>query len=252
MAKDTDIVKKDETALALTDEMLNGPQGGETLENKDMRIPYVELTQGLSGSVTRQDNPVPAGVWHNSMTDENYGKEISVVVLDGIAGFYLSELNAKGKKKLIATRWKSEKIRGWHAEMITDEMIASRVFKKGAPNLLSNAYCYQAIVNGKDLCLITLKSSACPEAQKLNTLLMMATMERDGKKFHIPFYGSQFKFSAKWVDKDEDQKYWAPMITPDGPTRPQLLRALYDMVKDLSTKTVSGQEPEDTEEKVAF
>lgn len=249
-----DIVKKDETALALTDEMLTGPRGGETLDVKDMSIPYVELTQGLSGSVTRQDKPMPVGVWHNSMTDENYGKEISVVVLDAISGYQLKELNKEtGKKKLIATRWKSARIRSWNPEMITDEMISSRVFQKGGANLLGDAYCYQAIVNGKDLCLITLKSSACQEARKLNTLLMTATMERDGKKYSLPFYASQFKFTAKWVDKGLDKKYWDMTITPDGMTRPTLLKALYDMVKDLQSKTVTVQEPpEQVDEPQAF
>jgi hypothetical protein len=253
MAKETAIVKKDETALALTDEMLTGPKGGETLDVKDMSIPYVELTQGQSGSVTRMDNPMPVGVWHNSMTDTNYGKEISVVILDAIGGYQLKELvPGTDKKKLVATRWRSAKIKSWNPEMITDEMISSRTFKKGAANLLGDAFCYQAIVNGKDLCLITLKSSACNEARKLNTLLMTATMEKDGKKYSLPFYASQFKFTAKWVDKGIDKKYWDLTITPDGMTRPQLLKALYDMVKDLGAKTVSAQETEETEDKQAF
>lgn len=245
-----DIVKKDENALTLTDEMLQGPIGGETLNSKDMAIPYVELTQSLSGSVTRQDNPIPVGVWHNSMTDENYGKEISVVVLDAIGGYQLKD--AETGKKLIATRWKSEKIRSWNPEMITDEMITSRVIKKSEKNLLGDAFCYQVIVNGKDLALITLKSSACPEARKLNTLLMTQTMVRNGKTYHVPFYGSQFKWLAKWVDKGPDKKYWVPVITPDGPTRPQLLKALYDMVRDLNTKTVTAQEPEEVSDPQAF
>jgi hypothetical protein len=242
---DDKLQKKEETGLQLTDEMLKGPMGGETLDTKDMTIPYVELTQGLSSSVTRQDNPIPVGVYHNSMTDENYGKEISVVILDAIGGYQLSETDEQGNKKLIATRWKSERVRSWNPEMITDEMIASRIFKKGAVNLLGDAYCYQAVVNGKDLCLITLKSSACPEARKLNTILMTQNMTKDGKDYRLPFYASEFKFAAKWEDKGLKKKYWVPAITPLGRTRPQLLQALYDMVKDLMSKTVSAQEPEE-------
>jgi hypothetical protein len=78
-------------------------------------------------------------------------------------------------------------------------------------------------------------------------------MERDGKKYSLPFYASQFKFTAKWVDKGLDKKYWDMTITPDGMTRPTLLKALYDMVKDLQSKTVTVQEPpEQVDEPQAF
>jgi len=242
---DDKIQKAGDTEIVLSKEMLDGPVGGETLDSKDMSIPYIELTQSLSGSVTRQDNAIPSGVYHNSMTDENYGKEISVVVLDGIGGYQLKD--AETGKKLIATRWKSEKIRSWNPEMITDEMISSRVFKKGEAQRLGDAFCYQVIVNGKDLALITLKSSACTEARKLNTLLMTKKVIQDGVTRHLPFYASQFKFKVKWVDKGPDKKYWVPVIVPDGATRPQLLNALYAMAKDLAGKTVTAQEPEEVD-----
>jgi hypothetical protein len=251
MAKETDIVKKDETALALTDEMLTGPIGGEALSSTDMTIPYVELVQSLSWCATRQTGvKIETGHWHNALTDEDYGKEISVVVLDAIPGFQLKD--AETGKKIIATRWKSEKVRGYNAEMITDDMIGSRVFKKGEAQLLGDAFCYQVVVAGKDLALITFKGAACKAARGLNTMLMTRTMIKDGKTYHVPFYAQQFKFGAKWIDKG-DKKYWEPAITPDGNTRPQLLQALCEMAKDLSSKTVATGEPAAVEgDKEAF
>ena len=246
---DDKIQKTVDTDIVLSKEMLDGPVGGETLDSSNMVIPYVELTQSQSSSVTRPDNPIKPGVWHNSMTDESYGKEISVVVLDAIAGYRLLELDPlTGKKKLIAQRWKSEKVQSWNPELITKEMIDSRVFKKGQPNLLGDAFRYHVVVNGKDLAQITLKSTACPEARKLNTLLITKKVIVDGVTRHMPFYVSQFKFSTKWVDKGPDNKYWAVVITPDGNTRPQLLNALYAQAKDLASKTVSASEPERVED----
>ena len=244
-------IAKQETAIALSDEMLSGPIGGETLSSVDMTIPYVELVQSLSACATRQEGvKIEPGNFHNSLTDFNYGKEISVVVLDAIAGYQLKE--PPPGKKIIATRWKSEKVRGFNAEMITDDMIGSRVFKKGEAQLLGDAFCYQVVVAGKDLALITFKGAACKAARGLNTMLMTRTMIKDGKTYHVPFYAQQFKFGAKWIDKG-DKKYWEPAITPDGNTRPQLLQALCDMAKDLSSKTVATGEPAPVEEdKQAF
>jgi hypothetical protein len=255
---ETGMTKATETGMVIPDEMFTGPIGGESLSSIDMTIPYVELVQSLSGCATRQEGKkIEIGHWHNSLTDEDYGKEMSVVVLDAIAGYQLKEEAKEGEKsvKIIATRWKSEKVRGYNAEMITDDMINSRTFKPG--NLLGDAYCYQAIINGKDLVLITLKSSACKAARGLNTMLMNRTIVKDGKTYHVPFFCNQFKFSAKWIDKigkdGKPKKYYEPVITPDGDTRPQLLRALFDMAKDLSKKTVSTVEPvEDLEDKQAF
>jgi len=239
---ETGIVKKDEFAVALTDEMLKGPIGGDTLDSSDMTIPYVELVQSLSGCATRQSGTkIETGHWHNSLTDEDYGKEIGVIVIDVIAGYVLKE-----DKKIVAQRWKSEKIRSFNPELITDAMIDSRSFKKGESQALGDAFCLQAIVNGRDLCLITFKGAACKAARGLNTMLMTKTMVKDGKTYHVPVYAQQFKFSAKWVDKG-DKKYWEPVIIPDGATRGALLEALCAQAKDLSRKTVAGNDDAATE-----
>lgn len=230
-----DIVKATGTEVTLTSEMMSGPTGGESLSGVDMTIPRVSLVQSLSEAATRADNKVDAGNWYNELTNENYGKEISVIVIDSIAGYML--FDDSNPPAILATRWKSPKLKSYNAEQITDEAIETRTFAKGVKNKLQDVYCYQVIVNGKDLCLITLKGAACKAARNLNTLLMTKKAIVDGQMKHVPFYAQQFKFTAKFIS-DGQKKYYEPVIRPDGLTSPGLLQALYLQAQELATKTV--------------
>jgi hypothetical protein len=59
------------------------------LEQEELVLPMVQLTQQLSGAVT--DGNVESGHYYNALTSEDYGTEIDLVVVHYFRGRFLEE-----------------------------------------------------------------------------------------------------------------------------------------------------------------
>jgi hypothetical protein len=233
-----DKLQKPESALPATQ---TERAWGETLSSADYNLPKISLVQALSMSAST----TKPGHWYNEQSQEDLGTEITVVVLDVVAG----HMRFGPDGKLIAVRWKSPKLKGYFPELITEADIENRVYQAGSKAKITDAYCYIAILNQHEPCLITFKSTACTPARSLNSMLAKKTIGEDGKMIFAAPYEMKYKFSARFIDKGT-QKYWLPVIAPAGKNEGGYLEAAKALFMDLKGKTIAhgAEEVEEVKE----
>jgi len=168
-----------------------------------------------------------------------------VVILDVVAGHMLKDETGN----LIAIKWKSAQVKSFKPELITEDMVINRKYVQGSKAGIVDAYCYIAILNQSEPCLITLKASGCKAARNLNSMLAKKVINKDGNLEVLPPFLKKFKFSSRWVEKGAQIKFWEPIIQPDGINEGGYLKAAAELAKDLKNKTIAHDvEESDTAE----
>lgn len=191
---------------AVTDTM----EGFEDVNGSTKAVPFLRILQALSPQVI-PDNPnfvegAKVGDLFNTVTKENYGREIRLVVL---------------KFEHLYIEWLPERkgFVGYHspenAERVAVDKSKFGKWKTAEGNLLQENYAYLVLVEGHEregVMVLSLASKAIPEAKMLNRL--MTTHYLPNGQLAKPYY---LVWSLKTELMRKDQYTWyGPRFSLDG------------------------------------
>jgi hypothetical protein len=197
-----DIVKKETEAVAKPAYIKESTQGVEDIEVQHILLPRCKVVQGLTKEHTEDNTPL--GHFVNNITRVDYGEQIDFICLFAKPGWQLYAEDEKGKRgDLIARKFAGDFLPSMNPEAITDDM---KQWKGKTPPRAVETFLFVGIVNGEDLCAISLSSKAATTGKKLNTMLV----SRNEAAFAKHYVFTTHK------ETNDDGTFFVPDVKPNG------------------------------------
>lgn len=204
-----------------------------------MVLPNVKLTQALTKEVV--DDEVSAGHFFNSLTKQDYGDSIELVICGRFVGrFYSDEDNrAFAAQGDIAPENWPEEYRGKYFTEIPDaeeqfrEAVnaGEREWGSGAP--ISTTYNYVGLIVGDTTPLpvrVSMMRGNSKVAGKIDTLL----------KFSRAAWDSTFTLSARKAVSAKGQPFYALEVGQGGAPSPEMRQAAVQVATEFNTAQSTG------------
>ena len=246
-----ELVKPEATAMTRYNEASG--MGVEDLDSTDLTIPLVKLTQGLTREA--MNGTAKVGDWINSISEQSYGRELSIVVIRVLKGWVIfGEKDTPDEGKMLARLFHNGVIPTLNPELIEEKDASGNFTGNVKPSLLewtkgengkadkapvaALSYTYLVMVNGEDIGNITMSKTALKTAKKLNTLLKLK---------NEPTFCNQFKLGSEYRE-DGQKKFYVPVIKPDGKTDEATREKAYNFLMAMRGKTIKlDEQREETE-----
>lgn len=209
------------------------------IDRSKLVLPALKLTQSLTGEV--QEGNAEPGEFINSLTGENYGSEVELVVAALFDGrFYSSDgSNYAAQGDVAPDNWPEE----YAGKPFADIPDAEEQWKaatnanehpwgKGPP--ISTTHNFVGLVVGSESTLpvrLSLMRAANPSAFKLQTLIYAARAPWD----------RTFILKAKREVNASNQAYFIPDVSQGGVTDPELRQAAVNLAQEFATAKAAGE-----------
>lgn len=186
--------------------------------SNDFVLPILKLTQALSKEV--QNGDAKPGELVNSLTGENYGDEVELVVCEFFKGRFYATEDGKvyvAQSEVIPDSWDhADSGKRFDESLDAEEQWKARsnsgeiAWGKGPP--IATTFNYVAFIPGEDAPLrVSLMKSETPAARKLNTQISMAQAPWD----------YVFRVAVKGEVNSRQQAYHVREITRGRKTTPE-------------------------------
>lgn len=209
------------------------------IDRSKLVLPALKLTQSLTGEV--QSGDAEPGEFINSLTGENYGDHVELVVSALFDGrFFSSDGNNYAAQGDIAPDSWPDEYAGkpfadiadaeeqWKAAVNANE----HPWGKGPP--ISTTHNFVGLVVGSESALpvrLSLMRAANPAAFKLQTLIYSARAPWD----------HTFVLKAKREVNAKNQAYFVPDVSQGGVTPPELRQAAVNLAQEYANAKAAGE-----------
>jgi hypothetical protein len=243
----------DAKALAERDaELAAGAVAG--IDKQDLVLPAIKPTQSLTREVV--DGEVEAGVWFNTVTGEDYGKELEFVIVGYAKGrFYVHNRNEDGERTYVASgdtapdSWPEE----YAGRKFVDIEDAEEVWKKrandpdddhefgkGPPITTTHNYVGFVLSEPGLPARLGLSRTSAPAAKKINTILRFGNRSP---------WASAIKLSLE-LREVRNKPFYVAKATQGSQSPPEVIEAAQKLayeVQQAGAFALDGTEVEDAD-----